>query len=309
MSLNTYKKIAFVFPGQGSQSVGMLNELAAKFTLVKESYAQASEVLNYDLWQLVCSGPEEKLNQTIYTQPALLVGEFAMWRIFCEHFGVLPVFLAGHSLGEYTALVCAGALDFIAAVKLAAERGRLMQQAVSVGIGGMAAIVGLNNEQITELCNQAAQGQILAPANYNSIGQTVISGELPAVERAVIIAKSLGAKLAKLLPVSVPSHCELMKSAAEKLAEYLNIVNIKNPNIAVIANADVAVYKNVNDIHHGLVKQLYNPVRWVETIQFLFNSGVDCLIECGPGKILAGLNKRIVDNLPTLGGEQLLLEK
>lgn len=309
MLLSSYKKIAFIFPGQGSQSVGMLSGLAIKFPLIKEIYLQASEILNYDLWQLVCFGPEEKLNQTMYTQPALLVAEIAMWHIFCDHFAIAPMFLAGHSLGEYTALVCAQTLNFIDALKLVAERGRLMQQSVDIGVGGMAAIVGLNNEQIIELCSQAAQGQILAPANYNSIGQTVISGELPAIERAVTMAKNLGAKLAKLLPISVPSHCELMKPAAEKLAKYLNAVNIKNPNIAVIANADVAAYKNSADIRSGLVKQLYNPVRWVETIEFLFSSGVDCLVECGPGKILAGLNKRIINHLPTLNGEQLLLEK
>jgi [acyl-carrier-protein] S-malonyltransferase len=307
MTLQPYKKIALVFPGQGSQSVGMLSELAAKFQVVKEVYAKASVVLGYDLWQLVAFGPEEQLNQTMYTQPALLAGEVAMWRILHEQLGIRPTFFCGHSLGEYSALVAASAFDFSDAIKLVAERGRLMQQAVGVGVGKMAAIAGLSDEQIIEICKQAAQGEILTPANYNAISQIVISGAAEAVERAVVMAKAAGAKLAKILPVSVPAHCELMKPAAEKLAEYLNFIDIKIPSTAVISNVDVTVYKSADVIRESLVRQLCSSVRWVETIQFLFSYGVDCLVECGPGKVLAGLNKRIVDDLPTLSGVQLLL--
>jgi [acyl-carrier-protein] S-malonyltransferase len=306
MTLQTYKKIALVFPGQGSQSVGMLSALATKFPLIKEIYAQASTVLGYDLWQLVAFGPKEQLDQTMYTQPALLAGEVALWRVLCEQLDINPAFLCGHSLGEYSALVCAKALDFEDAIKLVAERGLLMQQAVDATHGAMAAIIGLNDAQVIAICEEAAQGEVLAPANYNSIGQTVISGTIFAVERAVVIAKNAGAKIAKLLPVSVPSHCELMKPAADKLEMYLNSVTISTPKIAVIGNADITAYKNADNIRKGLVKQLYSPVRWVETIQFLFAEGIDCLIECGPGKVLGGLNKRIIDNLPTLGAEQLL---
>jgi [acyl-carrier-protein] S-malonyltransferase len=242
----------------------------------------------------------------MYTQPALLAGEVALWRVLRERLEIKPVFLCGHSLGEYSALVCAEAIAFDAAIKLIAERGRLMQQAVAEGKGAMAAIIGLDDAQVIAICEQAAQGEILTPANYNAIGQIVISGAIAAVERAVILAKTAGAKIAKLLPVSVPSHCQLMKSAAEELAEYLRGVQIKTPNIAVVNNVDVVVYKSVEAIRYGLVRQLYSPVRWVETIQFLVSEGVDCLLECGPGKVLAGLNKRIVDNLPTINVEQLL---
>jgi len=300
------KKLAFLFPGQGSQSIGMLNELALKFSLVEKTYRQASQVLQYDLWQLVQEGPEEKLNQTQYTQPALLVGEVAMWHIWKEQGLDNPLFMAGHSLGEYSALVCAAALNFTDAVKLVAQRGRLMQQTVSAQQGGMVAIVGLDENQIAEICRIAAQGQILTPANYNSIGQTVLSGDLAAAKRAVDIAKAAGAKVAKLLSVSVPSHCKLMKPAAEKLASYLNEIEIKEPNVPVINNVDVTCYKNVADIRDALIRQLYNPVRWVETIQFLYKQGVECLVECGPGKVLAGLNKRIIRELPTMKYSELL---
>jgi len=294
------EKLAFIFPGQGSQSVGMLAELAAEFALVEETYAEASSELGYDLWQLVAEGPAEKLNQTQYTQPALLAAEIAMWRIWKQKPRTAPLFLAGHSMGEYSALVCANALDFPDAVNLVAERAKLMQQAVPEGQGGMMVIAGLEDEKIAGVCAEAAQNQILAPANYNSIGQTVLAGERAAVERAVDIAKQQGAKIAKLLTVSVPSHCELMKPAAEKLVSYLGNINIKNPVIPVINNVDVAVYNNADEVRDGLIRQLYNPVRWVETIQFLYNKGINCLVECGPGKVLAGLNKRILKDLPTV---------
>ncbi len=294
------EKLAFIFPGQGSQSVGMLAELAAEFSLVEETYAEAADVLDYNLWQLVSRGPEEKLNKTEYTQPALLAAEISMWRIWQSKKNLGPVFLAGHSLGEYSALVCANAINFTDAVKLVAMRGKLMQQAVSEGQGAMVAIAGLDDEKIAQICKEAARDQILAPANYNAIGQTVLSGDYNAAVRAVNIAKKAGAKIAKLLNVSVPSHCELMKPAAEKLAQYLNKIDIKNPELPVINNVDVAIYNNVDEIRDGLIRQLYKPVRWVEIIKFMYSDGVNCLIECGPGKVLAGLNKRIVPDLPTM---------
>ncbi len=255
------------------------------------------------------NGPEEKLNQTEYTQPALLAAEIAMWRIWKEEKNIDPLFMAGHSLGEYSALVCAEALNFNDGIKLVAERGQIMQRAVAKGQGGMVAIVGLDDAKIAEVCQEAAEGQILGPANYNSIGQTVLSGESAAAERAVDIAKKAGAKVAKLLAVSVPSHSPLMKPAAEKLAEFLNAIEIKKPVIPVISNVDVKCYANENNIRDGLVRQLYNPVRWVETIQFLHDQGIDYLVECGPGKVLAGLNKRIVRDLPTMRFDELLTRR
>jgi [acyl-carrier-protein] S-malonyltransferase len=300
------EKLAFIFPGQGAQSVGMLADLAAEFSLVEETYAEASHELGYNLWHLVAKGPEEKLNQTEYTQPALLAAEIAMWRIWQNKKKSTPLFLAGHSLGEYSALVCAEAINFIDAVKLVAIRGKLMQQAVSAGQGAMVAIAGLDDEKVAQICKEASQDQILAPANYNSIGQTVLSGDYDAAVRAVDLAKQEGAKIAKLLNVSVPSHCELMRSAAEKLAQYLGEIDIKNPVLPVIKNVDVTVYNNAGEIREGLVKQLYKPVRWVEIIKFMYSKDVNCLVECGPGKVLAGLNKRIVPDLPTIKFIELL---
>jgi [acyl-carrier-protein] S-malonyltransferase len=300
------EQLAFIFPGQGSQSVGMLAELAAEFAIVEETYEQAASELGYDLWQLVQQCPEEKLNQTEYTQPALLAAEIAMWRIWAQKQGTKPLFLSGHSLGEYSALVGAKAINFQDAIKLVTMRGKLMQQVVSKRPGGMVAIAGLDNEKVATVCKEAAHNQILAPANYNSIGQTVLSGDLDAALRAIDIAKQQGAKIAKLLKVSVPAHCELMKPAAEKLAKYLENIDMQKPVIPVINNVDVAIYKNADDIRDGLVRQLYNPVRWVEIIQFLYAKGINCLVECGPGKILAGLNKRIVRDLPTIKFTELL---
>lgn len=294
------ERFAVIFPGQGSQAVGMLTELAKEFSIVINTYNQASEQLGYDLWHLTQEGPEEKLNQTEYTQPALLAAEISMWRIWKNRNNEQPAFLAGHSLGEYSALVCANAIKFEDAIKLVAERGRLMQSAVAAGEGGMAAIIGLDENEISEVCKKAAEGKILAPANYNSIGQIVISGHLAAVKRAIELANQAGAKVAKLLAVSVPSHCRLMKPAAAKLETILAEINIKQPDTPVINNADVLPYNNSADIRKGLVKQLYSPVRWVETIQFFQNQGLELLIECGPGKVLAGLNKRITKNLITI---------
>jgi [acyl-carrier-protein] S-malonyltransferase len=294
------KKLAFVFPGQGSQTVGMLKGLAAEFPLVTETFAEASHTLGYDLWQLVQEGPAEKLNQTTHTQPALLTASVAIWRIWQTQHGNKPTLLAGHSLGEYSALVCAQAIAFSDAVKLVAERGRFMQEAVPEGQGALAAIVGLDDQQVRNICEAAAQRKVLTPANYNAIGQIVIAGETSAVERAIEQAKQAGAKLAKLLPVSAPSHCALMQPAADRLANYLQATALQTPNIPVINNVDVSIQTDPNGIKAALVKQLYSPVRWVEIIQAMAKQNIELIIECGPGKVLAGLNKRIVAEIPTI---------
>lgn len=287
------KKIAFIFPGQGSQTMGMLAEFAKEYPLIKETFIEASQVLNFDLWKLCQEGPAAALNQTENTQPALLAASVALWRVWLQQRGVKPVFMAGHSLGEYSALVCAGALDFLTAIRLVAERGRLMQAAVPPGAGAMAAIVGLDNDKLKALCVSLAEGQVLAPANYNSIGQTVVAGDATAVDRLLVHAKQAGAKLAKRIPVSVPSHCALMKPAAEHLAETLQTIPISVPTISVVNNVDVSIEQDPIAIKKALIQQLYNPVRWVEIIQFLEKQSIDEFIECGPGKVLAGLNKRI----------------
>jgi len=294
------KKIAFVFPGQGSQSIGMLQELAVSFPLVTETFAEASEALNYDLWQLVQSGPAETLNQTVHTQPALLAASVAIWRIWCQQKGPQPLFMAGHSLGEYSALVCAGALEFTQAVKLVAERGRLMQEAVPEGQGAMAAIVGLEDKKVQEICELAAQDQVLAPANYNAIGQVVVAGEAVAIARVMALAEKAGARLIKKLPMSVPSHCALLKPAAEKLAVYLQNIIFKQPKIDIINNVDVKIEQESAAIKAALVRQLYNPVRWVEVVQLITKQGIELLVECGPGKVLTGLSKRIEASVPAV---------
>ncbi len=285
--------LAFVFPGQGSQSVGMLGELAEAFPDVQATFAQAAEALGYDLWDIVQNGPQEKLNSTDITQPAMLASGVAVWRVWQARDGATPDIMAGHSLGEYTALVCAGSLDFADAVKLVAERGRLMQAAVPAGTGAMAAVLGLEDDAVREACVQAAEGEVLDAVNYNSPGQVVVAGNRSAVERLVDVAKEKGAKRAIILPVSVPSHCALMVPAAEKLADVLQGIGIKAPAIPVINNVDVTIVSDADAIRDALVRQLHNPVRWVETIAAMRQQGVDRLIECGPGKVLAGLNKRI----------------
>jgi [acyl-carrier-protein] S-malonyltransferase len=304
--MSMVEKLAFIFPGQGSQYVGMLAELAREFPVIEKTFHEASQILQYDLWRLTQQGPEEQLNLTENTQLALLASEIAMWRIWQSRNGAKPSFLAGHSLGEYSALVCAAAINYQDAIKLVAKRARLMQQAVPAGQGGMVAIIGLSEDRIGRICQEAAQGKVLAAANYNSIGQTVLSGEIEAAKRAIGIAKAAGAKVAKLLKVSVPAHCKLMKPAAEELAKSLAEINFVKPKICVISNVDVECYKSADEIRDGLVRQLYNPVRWVETIQFLHKRSVDYLVECGPGKVLAGLNKRIISDFPTIKFEDLL---
>jgi [acyl-carrier-protein] S-malonyltransferase len=296
------KRIAFLFPGQGSQTIGMLSPLAAKFPLIRTTFAEASDVLQQDLWQLSQCGPSEILNQTQITQPVLLTGSVALWRLWQEEGGILPLFMAGHSLGEYSALVCAKVLDFPTAIRLVAERGRLMQAAVPEGVGAMAAIVGLENAQLQQLCHSLAQGQVLSPANYNSIGQTVVAGNSEAVNRLIEHAKQAGAKLAKRIPVSVPSHCALMLSAAEQLAQYLKTLSFSSPQFSILNNVDVKIETDPEIIKNALIRQLFNPVRWVEIIQWLEKQNITCFIECGPGKILAGLNKRIT-SIPTLSIE------
>jgi [acyl-carrier-protein] S-malonyltransferase len=285
--------LAFVFPGQGSQAVGMLSGLAESNPLVNETFTEANEALGFDLWTLVQNGPEESLNQTTNTQPAMLAAGVAAWRVWRDMAGATPTVMAGHSLGEYTALVCAGGLGFADAVKLVADRGRFMQEAVPAGEGAMAAIIGLDDDGVRSLCEQNASGDVLSPVNFNSPGQVVIAGSTAAVQRAVDGAKSAGAKRALVLPVSVPSHCQLMHGAAERMAERLASIEIQVPEIPVIHNFNVRVEQSPEAIKTALVSQVEQPVRWVETIQKMSADGVDKLVECGPGKVLVGLNKRI----------------
>ena len=286
-------KFAIVFPGQGSQTVGMLADLAEQFDVVKQTFAEASDALGYDLWALVQDGPVEDLNQTQRTQPALLTASVAIWRVWQQQGGEQPVVLAGHSLGEYSALVCAGVIDFQSAVKLVELRGKLMQAAVPAGIGAMSAIIGLDNDAIATACAQAAEDQVCSPVNFNSPGQVVIAGNKEAVERANVLCKEAGAKRALPLPVSVPSHCALMKPAADKLAIALEGLAFSAPTIPVINNVDVATETDPVAIKLALVKQLYNPVRWTESVERMAADGVEELLEMGPGKVLTGLTKRI----------------
>ena len=291
---------AFIFPGQGSQSVSMLAELSESFSQVKETFDEASDALGYDLWALVQNGPETELNQTDKTQPAMLAAGIAVWRCWQAVSDYKPAFFAGHSLGEYTALVAAEAIDFKTAIKLVEKRGQLMQQAVPAGEGAMAAILGLEDDVVKAVCQQASAEGIVEAVNFNSPGQVVIAGSKAAVDKAVEIATETGAKRALLLPVSVPSHCALMRPAAEELSKELESVSIQAPQIPVIHNASVTATANPDEIRQLLAQQLYNPVRWVETVEWLAAQGVDTLVECGPGKVLAGLSKRIDKSLQAL---------
>ena len=290
-------KFAMVFPGQGSQAVGMLKNLAENYPVVKSTFDEASQVLGYDLWTLVQDGPADELNKTWQTQPALLAASVAIYRVWQSINGPQPEFMAGHSLGEYSALVCAGVIDFKDAIKLVELRGKLMQEAVPSGTGAMFAIIGLDNDSIRKACEQAAQGQVVAPVNFNSPGQVVIAGNKEAVERAGAICKEAGAKRALPLAVSVPSHCALMKPTADKLATALNNMTFNAPKFAVINNVDVKVESSADNIKSALISQLYSPVRWTETVEEMAKEGVTLLVEMGPGKVLTGLTKRIVDSL------------
>ncbi|WP_337009012.1 ACP S-malonyltransferase [Pantoea sp. AS142] len=290
-------QFAFVFPGQGSQTVGMLTELAATYPLVEETFREASDALGYDLWQLVSQGPAEALNKTWQTQPALLAASVAIYRVWQQQGGEKPVLMAGHSLGEYSALVCAGVLNFADAVKLVELRGKLMQEAVPEGTGAMQAIIGLDDAAIRKACEESAQGQVVSPVNFNSPGQVVIAGNKEAVERAGTACKAAGAKRALPLPVSVPSHCALMKPAADKLAVALENITFNAPAVPVINNVDVKAETDAAAIRHALVRQLYSPVRWTESVEAMAAQGVTQLLEMGPGKVLTGLTKRIVDSL------------
>lgn len=284
--------LAFVFPGQGSQAVGMLANFAEN-EIVQSTFKEASDAIGYDIWQLVNEDAEGKLNQTDYTQPALLTASVAMWRLLKKETQIKPAKLAGHSLGEYSALVCAGVISLADAVVLVKKRGEFMQSSVPAGIGAMYAIIGLPDQDIIDACKKAAEGEVVSAVNFNSPGQVVIAGHKAAVERAGALCKEAGAKRALPLPVSVPSHCALMKEAASKLALELDKIEFNLPRIPVVNNVDVAVENSAEAIKTALVKQLYSPVRWTETIQSLADSGIDTIIEAGPGKVLQGLIKRI----------------
>jgi len=286
-------KTAFLFPGQGSQSVGMMTGLANDFSLVRDTFEEASAALGYDLWSLVADGPDDKLNNTEVTQPAMLVSGIATWRVWLHLGGARPEYFAGHSLGEYTALVASGVITFTDAVSIVARRGRLMQQATPAGIGAMAAVLGLDDKVLRDICSQVENGGIVACANYNAPGQVVISGNRDAVEQAGEMAKTAGARRVLPLPVSVPSHCGLMKPAAVKLGDVLLAVHFSDSSIPVIQNADVRAYHDAEQVREALARQLWQPVRWTETITSLLDLGVTRFIECGPGKVLAGLNRRI----------------
>lgn len=287
------QSLAFVFPGQGSQQVGMLSELAESHPVIKNTFAEASEVLGYDLWDLVQNGPEADLNQTDKTQPALLTSGVALWRLWQEQGGATPVLMAGHSLGEYTALVCSGAISFADGVNLVKLRGEFMQQAVPAGAGAMAAILGLDDESIEKACEAAEQGDVVSPVNYNCPGQIVIAGQKDAVDRAIANCKEVGAKRAIPLPVSVPSHCALMKPAAEKMAEELAKIDISMPEISVVQNVTASAAASVEELKENLLQQLYSPVLWTKSVQSMVEKGVESTVECGPGKVLSGLNKKV----------------
>ncbi len=291
--------LAFVFPGQGSQSLGMLAELGAQQSVVVDTFAEASSALGYDLWALTQTGPEEQLNQTDKTQPAILAASIAIWRLWQAEGGAQPAFVAGHSLGEYSALVAAGSLPFADAIKLVELRGQLMQQAVPAGQGGMAAILGLEDADVLAACAEAAQGEVVSAVNFNAPGQVVIAGSAAAVERAIEACKAKGAKRAMALPVSVPSHCDLMRPAAERFASSVESIEWQAPQIPLVQNVSAAVVADLEVLKRDLLAQLYSPVRWVESMVALGDRGVTSLVECGPGKVLSGLNKRCVKGVST----------
>lgn len=293
MTISENNKFGFIFPGQGSQSVGMLADLEKTFPIVRDTFQEASEAVQVDLWAMVQNGPESELSRTERTQPIMLAAGVAVWRCWHQRGGATPAVLAGHSLGEYTALVCAEAIDFGVATRLVADRARFMQEAVTAGEGRMAAILGLDDDQVGLICREAAQEQVVEAVNFNAPGQVVIAGCTAAVDRAVSLAKAAGAKRAVELPVSVPSHCALMRPAAVRLAERLAAVEIEAPVLPVLHNVDISRAAHPDAIRARLVEQLHRPVRWVETIRRMAADGVAWVVECGPGKVLTGLNRRI----------------
>ena len=288
--------LAIVFPGQGSQSVGMMNGFA-DLPIVEKTFLEANAILGVDLWTMVREGPVEALNQTVNTQPVMLVAGVACWRGWKEKGGAMPSWFAGHSLGEYSALVAAESIRFEDALPLVRFRAQAMQEAVPEGTGGIAAILGLDGAALKDVCAEAAQGEVLEPANLNSPGQVVIAGHRAAVERGMALAKEKGAKRAVMLPMSAPSHCSLMKPAAARLAERLEAIEVKKPLVPVIHNRFVESFDDPARIRQALVEQLYNPVRWIEIVQFLGHKGVKRVVECGPGKVLTGLSRRIVPDI------------
>lgn len=292
--MSNQQNLAFVFPGQGSQSLGMLNLLSASYPEVKQTFDHASRVLGRDLWNLASNGPEDELNQTQNTQPLMLAAGVAVWEVWCKQSDIRPGWLAGHSLGEYTALVCSGVLAFADAVKLVEARARFMQEAVPAGVGAMAAILGLDDDKVIAICVEQAGSEVVSAVNFNSPGQVVIAGHKAAVERAAEAAKAAGAKRAVLLPVSVPSHCALMQPAADKLDGLMQDTVFSAPCIPLIHNVDTESHTTPETIRKALKEQLYQPVRWVESISKMHNKGVNFFVECGPGKVLTGLDKRIV---------------
>lgn len=300
-------KQAFVFPGQGSQSVGMMGEFA-EHPATLSVFNRASKALGYDLLQLVNEGPAEKLNQTEFTQPALLAASIAFYEIYLSSGQSKPEYFAGHSLGEYSALVAADVLSLEDAVKLVSLRGQLMQAAVPQGQGAMAAILGLDDAGVIKACESAAQGEVVSAVNFNSPGQVVIAGQVEAVARAIEACKAAGAKRALPLPVSVPSHCALMRPAAESLLKAMNEIEFKAPSTPVVNNVDVAMESSPDKIREALYRQLFMPVRWVEVVQALSKTGIERIIECGPGKVLCGLNKRIAEELPSESIQVVLKE-
>jgi [acyl-carrier-protein] S-malonyltransferase len=300
----TQQNLAFVFPGQGSQKIGMLSDLAAQYPVVTQTFAEASQVLGYDLWDLVQNGVQEDINLTERTQPLLLAASVAVWRVWQEKQGVLPAMLSGHSLGEWSALVCAGVVEFKDAIKLVQQRGKFMQEAVPAGQGAMAAIIGLGDDLILEACKKAEQGEVVAAVNFNSPGQVVIAGSVAAVERASILCKEAGAKRALPLPVSAPFHTSLMRPAADRLAEQVADTLFNAPSIPVMHNVTAQIELDPVKIKALMIEQIYSPVRWVECVAAMVQAGIGITVECGPGKVLSGLNKRINSDLVTLSVEK-----
>jgi [acyl-carrier-protein] S-malonyltransferase len=282
-----------VFPGQGSQSQGMQADMAAEYPVVEATYAEASEVMDYDLWQLVQNGPEDRLGETVVTQPAMLTAGVAAWRVWQAAGGTTPSHMAGHSLGEYTALVCAGALSFTDATKVVKRRSELMQGAVPAGVGAMAAIIGLDDDAVCGVCEKASGNDVVEPVNFNSPGQVVIAGNTEAVQRAIEQAEAAGARRAIMLPVSVPAHSSLMINAGNALAEALSQAAFVTPNITVFSASDATPYSDGEQIRQHLSKQVYSPVRWVDTVNAMVHAGATTIVECGPGRVLAGLSRRI----------------